>query len=370
MWLLKTQQKNRMALVMNLLLLSFLVASVRTVPLRSFKIGENVTYDCIDIYKQSGLDHLLLKKHTIQMKPSVSRIELKSQIGNKKKEKDQCPDGTVPVLRNTKEFITNAQFFAKKYIHPLTTDSPGTHIAGVRSFNGPYRGVEALFDGYNLNVGKNQASYNHIYLGSGVNNEVDFISTGLMVDKSKLVWRRTYFVIWILEVSQVIPIVKPHDLTPGQPFWLHPAIHQDKNTGNWWITLVDGDTPNINTPNIDVGYWPKELFNFLNNGANMVGVRGMVQTSPSGSSPPMGNGKFPTGSAMSPKDRASSAIFSNIQVLNSNFEPSKIDSSHIENVVDSTNCYVLRTGKVPLFHRTYLGYFFNYGGLGGNSCGV
>ena len=64
------------------------------------------------------------------MKPSVSRTKLKSQIGIKKiqKQKIPCPDGTIPVLRNTKEFITNAQVLADKHFHPLTADSPGTHV--------------------------------------------------------------------------------------------------------------------------------------------------------------------------------------------------------------------------------------------------
>lgn len=73
-------------------------------------------------------------------------------------------------------------------------------------------------------------------------------------------------------------------------------------------------------PNIDIGYWPKELFNLLDNGGNIVGVGGAVQASPHSSSPPMGNGKFPDGM---PRD---SATFSNIKIVNSNYEEVKIDS--------------------------------------------
>lgn len=130
------------------------------------QIGENVTYDCIDINMQSGLDHPLLKNHTIQvhgfknwsptyiflsnvistllylhlfeclffffwkMKPSVSRTESKSQIGINRVQKQiiPCPDGTIPVWRNTKEYITKAQDLADKHVHPLSDDSPGTHV--------------------------------------------------------------------------------------------------------------------------------------------------------------------------------------------------------------------------------------------------
>ncbi|ESQ32064.1 hypothetical protein EUTSA_v10005554mg [Eutrema salsugineum] len=114
------------------------------------RISENVTYDCIDIYKQPGLDHPLLKTHNIQNQTGNIKTSNKKKIG---------PDGTGPTLRYTKEFITNPQIFAEKYFHPLSDVSPGTHIAGVRSRNGPFHGVEAFFNGYTLNVGKDQASY-------------------------------------------------------------------------------------------------------------------------------------------------------------------------------------------------------------------
>ncbi|XP_048609581.1 uncharacterized protein LOC106425489 [Brassica napus] len=162
-----------------------------------------------------------------------------------------------------------------------------------------------------------------------------------------------------VQVSQTIPIVQPIDISPTEPSFLRPFIHQDKNTGNWWLTYLGPDKPNG-----DLGYWPKELFDHFDNGANMVGVGGVVKASPSGSSPPMGNGKFPDGG------RRTSAIFANIDVLNSNYEQSKISSFPIEILVDSPQCYGLRVGTVKWYRRTRLGYFFNYGGPGGNSCGV
>lgn len=56
-------------------------------------------------------------------------------------------------------------------------------IAGVRSQGqGPYRGVIASISVHDLNISGDQASYAHIYLGSGVNNKVNFIQTGWMVN--------------------------------------------------------------------------------------------------------------------------------------------------------------------------------------------
>ncbi|KAG7556469.1 Neprosin [Arabidopsis suecica] len=341
---------------MNLLPFLFSPALIRSdpnmVPLRTFKIRENVTYDCINIYKQPGLEHPLLQNHKIQMKPSVARHELKNQTDNTKtyKNKMGCPHGTVPILRNSKEYITNAQLFAEKYVYPLSGDSPGTHIAGVKSQNGPYHGVEASFSIHNINIERDQASYAQLYVGSGLNNQVNFIQAGWMGENGKGCYNTACP--GFVQVSQEVPIAQPLD-QPHEHL-LHYSIHQDKQTGNWWITKLI-----LNAPNIDVGYWPKELFNLIGTGANMVGVGGAVQASHQGSSPPMGNGKFPTG------DRKESAMFTNIEVLNSNYEQRRIDSFPMEKLLDSPKCYGIRTDKVKLLDFT-----FNYGGPGGNSCGV
>ncbi|CAD5332667.1 unnamed protein product [Arabidopsis thaliana] len=101
-------------------------------------------------------------------------------FGNNKSysKKTGCPDGTVPILRNSNEYNTKAQLFAEKYFHPLSTHKSGAHIAGVRSRAGPYHGVEAWFNGYKLNVGRYQISYTQIFIGSRLNNQDNFIQAG------------------------------------------------------------------------------------------------------------------------------------------------------------------------------------------------
>ncbi|KAG2303213.1 hypothetical protein Bca52824_031864 [Brassica carinata] len=288
-------------------------------------ISENVTYDCIDIYKQPGLKHPLLKTHKIQMKSSVSisRPELKMQTGENKtsnKKKIECPNGTVPILKNTKEYVKNSQVFVEKHLHPLSADSPGLHIAGVRSIGGPFRGVEAWFSGNALNVGKDQVSYSHIYIGSRSENQINYISAGWIINPSLYGDQRVWtFGFWkgkdgkgcyntacsgFVQVSKVIPIVEPNVLKPGVPRWLRYSIHQ----------------------------------------------------------PPMGNGILPNGG---PQD---SGVFTNIEVLNSNYEQRKMDSFPFESLADCAKCYGLRIGSQKRY--PHLGFFFNYGGLGGNECGV
>ncbi|EFH48419.1 hypothetical protein ARALYDRAFT_351553 [Arabidopsis lyrata subsp. lyrata] len=274
----------KITLVLNLLHLLFVAALVRsdqnTLPLRSFKISENAKYDCVDIFKQPGLNHPLLQNHTIQ-------------------------------------------------------------IAGVRSRAGPFHGVEAWYDGYALNVGRYQISYSQIFIGSRLNNQNNFIQAGYIINpgffRTGQLWTYAF---WkgkdgkgcyntafdgFIQVSRKFPIVQPIDLKPGVPDWSRWSIHQK---------LVAYSISN--GPNEDIGYWSKELFNLIDNGATTVGVGGAVQASGSGESPPMGNGNFPVGG------RLDSALVTNIEVLDSNYNNRKMNSFPTEIMVYSPKCYGVR----------------------------
>ncbi|CAA7023309.1 unnamed protein product [Microthlaspi erraticum] len=85
----------------------------------------------------------------------------------------------------------------------------------------------------------------------------------------------------------------------------------------------------------------------------MAGVGGVVQASHSGSSPPMGI-----------SDVTDSGAFANIDVLDPNYKLRSIDNFHVEILLDSTKCYGLRIGEVPIFTTANLGYYFTYGGPG------
>lgn len=102
----------------------------------------------------------------------------------------------------------------------------------------------------------------------------------------------------------------------------------------------------------------------MGNGAGMAGVGGVAQASPSGLSPPMGNGQFPS------KGPMRSALFRNVDVLNANYVKRRINAFPVEVLLDSSKCYGIRIGKRIKFFTTPLGFYFNYGGPGGISCGV
>ncbi|KAG7601950.1 putative neprosin [Arabidopsis thaliana] len=308
------------------------------------------------------------------MKPSFSISKPKSQVKNKIEGKKiiECPNGTVPILRNTKEYVARAQYWEKKHFNPHTVGSHGTHYAGVKSQgDGPYHGLAAYMSVHDLNISRDQTSYASIFVGSGDNKKINFIQTGWMVNPSLFGDGRTWsFGVWkgangtgcynticpgFVQVSKTdllsAPFPYPHK---GQERAVYASIVQEKDVGNWWVTDVRYDRPDVH-----IGYWPKELFDLIGNSVDMVGVAGAVQASPSGISPPMGNGQLPS------EDENKSAHVKGVQIVHSDFKYSK--KLKLEKLLDDNKCYGLKDGKKQFFKESNL---FTYGGPGGNSCGI
>ncbi|ANM69792.1 hypothetical protein AT5G04937 [Arabidopsis thaliana] len=126
---------------------------------------------------------------------------------------------------------------------------------------------------------------------------------------------------------------------------------RDKNSGNWWLSDV-----NLTTEDDQIGYWPKELFDLIRNSVDMIGVGGIVQASPSGVSPPMGNGHKPT------EDVNAAARVMKLEIVDSNYKIQESDKYKLEKLLDSAKCYGLKDGKGIVL--------FSYGGPGGHSCGI
>lgn len=93
----------------------------------------------------------------------------------------------------------------------------------------------------------------------------------------------------------------------------------------------------------------------------MVGVTGAVQASPSGKSPPMGNGHLPT------NDENEAAGVKSLVIADSKFKVQQSDKYKLEKLLDNDKCYGLKDGKKRFFKVSNL---FTYGGPGGDSCGI
>ncbi|XP_013620036.1 PREDICTED: uncharacterized protein LOC106326667 [Brassica oleracea var. oleracea] len=341
---------------------------------KSVKVNDKIIYDCVDINKQPSLSHPLLQNHKIQLKPSfsISKPKDKSKSKIQSNKIIECSDGTVPILKYTNVFVTNAQHWAKKHFSPFTIDSRGTHIAGVRAlpYQGPYHGVTALMSVHDLNISVDQASYTNIYVGSGVSDKVNFLQIGWMVNPALFGDSRTWsYGFWkgvngtgcynticpgFIQVSRTDPLSIPIPYPRKGDRAIYISILQDKKTGNWWAIHV-----NYHAPDLNIGYWPKEVFDLIGTNADMVGVLGVVQASPSGKSPPMGNGHLPT------KHEKESARIENVEIIDSQFKAVGSRKYKLEKLLDSNKCYGLRAREDLPLHD-----LFTYGGPGGDSCGI
>ncbi|XP_056852442.1 uncharacterized protein LOC108845320 [Raphanus sativus] len=318
-------------------------------------------FDCVDIYKQPAFQHPLLKHHKIQEIFSLdANLDTKSEY---KTNYQSCPKGTVPILK---------QRNGTKRVHLDTVEYPGQHFATIETVldGSIYRGAEAWISLHSLTVQNNQYSKSQIWLENGPRNELNSIQVGWAVHPRLYGDTRTRFTMyWTADgykntgcyniqcpgfviVTRIpwIGIAFPRTSIYGNvSVTFTPQVFQDGLSGNWGLKVV----------NEVIGYWPKELFTHLNNGASLVRFGGNTFMAPDGISPPMGNGHFPV------IDFQKSSFFLHVKVRNSNYQLLDIEDRKTRSYSDSYQCYRL----------SYWGYArsngvsFSFGGQGGN-CGT
>uniref|UniRef100_M4C798 Neprosin PEP catalytic domain-containing protein n=1 Tax=Brassica campestris TaxID=3711 RepID=M4C798_BRACM len=234
-----------------------------------------------------------------------------------------------------------------------------------------YRGAEANISLHSLTLQNNQFSKSQIWLENGPRNELNSIQVGWGVHPRLYGDTRTRFTMyWTADgyknsgcyniqcpgfviVTRIpwIGIAFPRTSIYGdkKSFTFTPQVFQDGLSGNWGLKIF----------NEVIGYWPKELFTHLNDGASLIRFGGNTFMSPDGISPPMGNGHFPV------IDFQKSSFFLHVKVRNSNYQLLDIEDSKTRLYSDSFQCYRL----------SYWGYAksngvsFSFGGLGGD-CGT
>ncbi|AEC09086.1 NEP-interacting protein, putative (DUF239) [Arabidopsis thaliana] len=321
--------------------------------------GNTDDFDCVEIYKQPAFQHPLLKDHKIQ---ETFSLDGKIERSNKYNTKEHCPKGTVAILR---------QRNVSKGVHLNTAEYSGQHFATIETIldGSIYRGAEADISIHDLKLQNNQYSKSQIWLENGPPGQLNSIQAGLAVHPRLYGDSVTRFTIyWTGDGYQKTGcyntqcpgfVVVSRNSRIGSGFWgtsvygktsltFKLQVFQDGFSGNWALKMFDEV----------IGYWPKELFSHLNNGASLVRYGGNTFESPDGISPPMGNGFFPVA------DFKKTAHFNNVVVINSDYKRVYIEGRKIRLYVDSYNC----------FRATYWGYTkstgeaFSFGGPGGN-CG-
>ncbi|KAF3449507.1 hypothetical protein FNV43_RR10235 [Rhamnella rubrinervis] len=300
----------------------------------SYPSREDNDFDCVDIYKQPALSHPLLKNHKIQIKDQVNV------------ESEGCPSGKVPIQRTRSD---------RQFGHQFSKDFPDQHLhfATIDTMkNTTYHGATAGICIYEPRVQSNQYSMAQIWVQSGPIAELNSIQAGWAADEFK---NTGCYNAQCPGYVQVHPHLRPgglfeHTSVPGgTQYGFEVRIIQEQSSGNWWLI----------TNAIRIGYWPKELFNHLGNGASVVRYGGTTSSPQGRSSPPMGNGKLPSG-----KSPFTAGFFQQVKLMDSNYKMIDLAASDIRGNIDAPRtCYDLFFFQIIASR----GYVFGYGGPGGPS---
>ncbi|XP_061374670.1 protein neprosin-like [Gastrolobium bilobum] len=348
---------------------------INKIPLKSIHTKFGYIVDCIDINKQPAFDHPLLKNHKLQRKPSFQKTIGKTNSNSSPAkpiiglEKDQCPTGTVPIRRTTKDDLIRANSLLNNHI--LSQDSPVSHVAKLYLItvpNMPYYGVGGENSLYSLKVTKDQTTSSHIWVQNGKGDATSKILTGWHIhpqlygdagthvyaywsDNSKKTGCFNVQCPGFVQTDKEIYLGALVDNTStygGKMFVITSYLHQDPVTKNWWLNLE----------NKNVGYFPAALFSNLTS-ADQVGWGGRTTTTGGAPSPPMGSGYFPDG------DFVHACYFKNVTFRNASRQDDGPPEYLAEPYTDKPDCFGVK-------YYGYVNDFFNYalqfGGPGGESC--
>uniref|UniRef100_A0A803LQG6 Neprosin PEP catalytic domain-containing protein n=1 Tax=Chenopodium quinoa TaxID=63459 RepID=A0A803LQG6_CHEQI len=103
------------------------------------------------------------------------------------------------------------------------------------------------------------------------------------------------------------------------------TLGQDQDTKNWWLSFgTEG-----------VGYFPKELFSTLTEGATRVGWGGEVNSPTTAVTPAMGSGHFPE------EGYAKACLISKMRVIGPQFF---LNGTDLKQIMTKPNCYRAKYG--------------------------
>ncbi|XP_068655855.1 protein neprosin-like [Aristolochia californica] len=363
------------------------LATVNKPGVKTFTTEHGDTFDCVEIRKQPAFDNPLLKDHEIQLQPTSPPLGMKnkssSYIAMKVGLPDEgCPAGTVPIRRVRMKELFRAGSVANyrsKYgragKNPLS--QPGfihQHAVLRLDTGGPYYGTEVGLNVWNPKV--NEANGESFSLAQlwvvNTTNPVNTIEAGWHVMPQIYNDAETHLFIYSTANGyqtgcynlgcgfvQVDPKISPGlsftqvSSPGGTQVEVKLSITRDANNGNWWLGFEEVYTSNF----VWVGYWPANLFNTLNNGADSINWGGEVciKTFPGTSYPAMGSG------AWAYEEYGKAAYANNIKIVNSNNVLVDAPDNLVSQETLSSCFKVTDKGN----NGAYFGRYFYFGGPGG-----
>ncbi|XXG64984.1 hypothetical protein AAC387_Pa05g2796 [Persea americana] len=264
---------------------------------KSIKGGDGNIIDCVDIYKQPAFDRLLLKNHTIQMKPSNYNIEKKTSskpIDQLWQKSGSCPEGTIPIARTRKSDLLRK--ISLEDSAPAIVENAKLYV-GEKNYGG-----EAKITVWNIHVEPAESSTASILVG--VKGQRDLINAGWMVSPHVFGDNKTHlYVYWASDNGgcynllcpgfvqtnshiQLGSLISPLSVYGGQQYFIKVKLHKDKENDHWWFDYQDQP----------VGYWPGSLFRNMATIANLIEWGWQVwNTKPGGrhTNTEMGSSHFP-----------------------------------------------------------------------------
>ncbi|XP_058763422.1 protein neprosin-like [Vicia villosa] len=325
---------------------------------KTIQVPNGDIIDCVLTHKQLAFDHPLLKGQKPMDFPkslrehkqfdNMSDFQFWSLSG------ESCPEGTIPIRRVTEQDMLRAHSinsFGTKAANPF----PHEHAVALVDKD-EFFGAQATFNVWSPYLeSQSEFSLSQMWLVSGsYGKDLNSIEAGWHI------YPRLYgdnnprfFVYWTADAYQStgchnlmcpgfvqtnknfpvggsIPKLSTYN---GQQFGLPLKIMKDKNTGNWLLTIGDGNI---------VGYWPATLFTHLKYVADEVHFGGeIVNAKATGShtSTAMGSGHF------AEEGYGKAAYIRNMQVIDS--DNNLIPLANPIYLASNPNCYNIQGNTSP-----------------------
>ncbi|XP_066353140.1 protein neprosin-like isoform X2 [Miscanthus floridulus] len=382
---------------------------INKTPVRSIRSADGDTIDCVAAHEQHGLDHPLLRTHSVQTEPPEAPMPRgggggfvvpaaagcgaatagngsSSGKNNRRRGAWQtwhhgghCPRGTVAIRRTTAEDVLRARSisrFGRKRRHrnaavaaraanapDVITGNGHEHaIAYTSPSQQQVYGAKATINVWDPAIQEsNGFSLSQLWILSGSFNGSDLnsIEAGWQSDAYEATGCYNALCPGFVQTSPRIAIgasISPVSSAGGAQYDMTLLIWKDPKLGNWWLSYGDQL----------VGYWPAQLFTHLSDHATMVEWGGeVVDTRPGGvhTATQMGSGRF----AGEGFGRAS--YFRNLETVDADNSLAEVALDAIQTLAENPACYDIRKAyddDGQHSARGGWGTHFYYGGPGQN----
>ncbi|XP_074576603.1 protein neprosin-like [Curcuma longa] len=356
------------------------LAKVNKPAVKTIQSVEGDVVDCVPIHKQLAFDHPALKNHKLQVAPSMPK-SLERREKNYGVSENRvfaawppapgCPKGTVPIRRITVDDVLRAgslyRFIGKE------ANQVGKLEHAVAVYNatpGNIHGGSATLNVWNPVVeGDNEFSASQIWISGGkAGQRYETVRAGWQVYPQMYGdYRTRIFSHWTIDGSQstgcydvlcsgfvqvsrnIFPgmIISNISVYDGDQLIFEMGIWKAKKTGDWWMGYEKEP----------IGYWPHELFQYLNSSADLIKWGGEIaNNNPNNrhTTTQMGSGSF------ADEGWGKASFFNSLKIFDlNNFIPiTPFPYTQTEN----NNCYNIIVDKKDEVWGT----FFYYGGDGLN----